>query len=87
MNEPISPKAFGNNGLNLRQKLGRQQKLFEDRLAEVTVNFSTRMNIDIGLVAQIAEVSSPNRSTTVKKVNFYRNYGRESSPMFLDLKI
>ena len=87
LKEPLSSNAFVNKGLRLRTKLSRQQKLFGDRLAEVTLNFSKRMNIDIGLVTQIAEVSSPNRSTTVKKVNFYRNYGRESSPMFLDLKI
>ena len=56
LNEPLSPKAFRNKGLRLRKKIARQQKLFEDRLAEVTVKFSTRMDIDIGLVTQIAQV-------------------------------
>ena len=56
LKEPLSSNAFANKGLRLRTKLSRQQKLFEDRLAEVTLNFSKRMNIDIGLVTQIAQV-------------------------------
>ena len=55
LNEPLSPDAFCNKGLRLRKKIGRQQKLFEDRLAEVILNFSTKMEFEIGLVADIAQ--------------------------------
>ena len=54
--EPISPDAFRNKGLRLRQKLGRQRKIFEDRLASIVLDFSSKMDVDIGLVAEMAKV-------------------------------
>ena len=95
LNEPLSPNAFCNKGLRIRKKLGRQQKLFEDRLAEVILNFSTKMDLEIGLVTQIAkarilwfcsfEVKVLCSITSYQII--IRNYGRGSSLMFLNLKI
>ena len=55
LDEPISAGGYRNNGLRLRN-IGPEQRLFEDRLASVIMDFSSRMYIDIGLVQQIAKV-------------------------------
>ena len=55
LEEPLSSNAFRNEGINLRKHLNRQQKIFEDRLASVVCNFSTKIDMDIGLVTEIAK--------------------------------
>ena len=54
--EPISKKSFRNKGLRLRKKLNRQQKIFEDRLGSVILQFSSKMDIDLDLISEIAKV-------------------------------
>ena len=53
--EPLSQDAYRNSGLRLRKKLPRQQKVFEDRLASVVLNFSSKIDLNIGLVFEIAK--------------------------------
>ena len=55
LDEPLSPNAYRNKGLRLRQKLSRQRKLFEDRLAAVILDFSSKIDLDTGLVQLIAK--------------------------------
>ena len=54
--EPLSPDSYRNRGLRLRKKIGRQRKIFEDRLAAVILDFSSRINLDVGIVSEIAKV-------------------------------
>ena len=53
--EPLSPTAHRNRGLQLRSKIPRQQKIFEDRLASVVLDFSTKTDLDVGSVTEIAK--------------------------------
>ena len=53
--EPLSSNAFHNKGLYLRKQISRQQKIFEDRLASVICNFSTKIDMDTGLVTEVAK--------------------------------
>ena len=56
LEEPLSPDAFRNKGLRLRKKIGRHRKIFEDRLASVVLDFSSKMNLNPRLVSEIAKV-------------------------------
>ena len=56
LEEPLSKNTFRNKGLCLRKKLGRQRKIFEDRLASVILNFSTKIDVSAKLAIDIAKV-------------------------------
>ena len=53
--EPLSQTSYRNAGIRLRRKLSRQQKVFEDRLASIVLDFSTKIDLDIGLVTEVAK--------------------------------
>ena len=55
LNEPLSSSAFHNKGVHLRKHISRQQKIFEDRLASIVCNFSTKIDMDVGHVTEIAK--------------------------------
>ena len=55
LDEPISPEAYRNQGLRLRSKLERSRKIFEDRLASVVLKFSSKIDIDVKTVTEIAK--------------------------------
>ena len=55
LDEPLSKKAYKNRGLRLRTKLSRTRKSFEDRLAAILCNFSSKMNINFALVPKVAK--------------------------------
>ena len=53
--EPISANAHRCKGLRIRSKIPRQQKLFEDRLAQVLLEFSSKINLNVSSIADIAQ--------------------------------
>ena len=55
MEEPLSPNAYRNRNLRLRRKINREKKNFEDRLAAVVLQFSTKIDLDILQVSEIAK--------------------------------
>ena len=55
MEEPLSPNAYRNRNLRLRRKINREKKNFEDRLAAVVLQFSTKIDLDIHQVTEIAK--------------------------------
>ena len=55
MEEPLSPNAYRNRNLRLRRKINREKKIFEDRLAAVVLQFSTKIDLDIFQVTEIAK--------------------------------
>ena len=55
LDEPVSKKAYKNRGLRLRTKVSRPRKSFEDRLAAILCNFSSKMNVNFALVPKIAK--------------------------------
>ena len=55
LNEKLSPNAYRNDGVRLRRKISRAKKAFEDRLAAILVNFSTKINVCAATAKEIAE--------------------------------